>query len=169
MIAVLDVGYAEAGARTACALIHAFSDAEPAELLTRDTPGPPAPYEPGAFYRRELPLLLDMLAALEAKPGTVVIDGYVWLSGGAPGLGAHLHKALQGPVVIGVAKTMFRGDDWSDRVLRGRSRQPLFVTAAGIEPEAAAGAVQAMHGPHRVPTLLRLVDQATRIRALDPD
>ena len=76
--------------------------------------------------------------------------------------GAILHKALTRRVpVVGVAKTMF-GDalSWCIPVVRGISRRPLFVTAAGINAEEAAKGVQAMHGPYRIPTLLKLVDSA---------
>jgi len=45
-------------------------------------------------------------------------------------------------------------------VVRGVSRRPLFVTTAGINAEEAAKGVQAMHGPYRIPTLLKLVDSA---------
>ena len=40
-----------------------------------------APYEPGRFYRRELPCLLTALEAITARPATVIMDGYVWLDG----------------------------------------------------------------------------------------
>jgi hypothetical protein len=39
----------------------------------------------------------------------------------------------------------------------------LFVTAADINAEEAAKGVQTMHGLHRIPTLLKLVDSAARV------
>ena len=50
--------------------------------------------------------------------------------------------------VIGVAKSMFRGATNAEAVLRGRSRRPLYVTAAGMDPVIAARNIQGMHGPH---------------------
>ena len=53
-------------------------------------------------------------------------------------------------------------------VLRGDSSRPLFVTAAGMNPHGAAELVRGMHGPHRVPTLLKRADQLARGHAV-PD
>jgi deoxyribonuclease V len=39
---------------------------------------------------------------------------------------------------------------------------PLFVSAIGMDVRDAAAHVRAMDGPHRTPTLLRLVDRLTR-------
>jgi deoxyribonuclease V len=44
----------------------------------------------------------------------------------------------------------------------------LFVSAVGIGVDEAAKAVRAMHGPHRMPTLLKLVDRAARDAMLGP-
>jgi deoxyribonuclease V len=35
----------------------------------------PAPYEPGRFYRRELPALLSIIAKLRVYPEAILIDG----------------------------------------------------------------------------------------------
>jgi deoxyribonuclease V len=123
-------------------------------------------YEPGEFWKRELPCLLAVLQSLEAPPQTVVIDGYVWLDGNArPGLGARLYEALGRTTgVVGVAKTAFRGSDYAARVHRAGSRRPLFVTAAGIAPEDAAAGVGRMSGAYRIPDLLKRVDQLSRRR-----
>jgi deoxyribonuclease V len=122
-----------------------------------------APYVAGQFYLRELPCLLTALAACP-PPDTVVIDGYVWLGEGAkPGLGAHLYEALSRVVpVIGVAKTRFRNADPVVEITRGRSRSPLFVSAAGIRFSSAAQSIRRMHGLHRLPTLLRRADRLSR-------
>jgi deoxyribonuclease V len=122
------------------------------------------PYQPGEFYRRELPCLLAVLGKAGAPPAAVVIDGYVWLGDeGRPGLGAHLYAALgQAVPVIGVAKTHFAGVRVARPVLRGGSKRPLWVTASGIDADTAARHVAAMYGPFRVPTLLKRVDQLCR-------
>ena len=125
---------------------------------------PAAEYEPGAFYRRELPCLLGVLA-LGPPADVVVVDGYVWLGGGAAGLGAHMHAGL-GVTVVGVAKTRYAGATDALAVCRGGSRSPLFVSAVGMAVEEAAALVVAMAGPYRVPTLLKAVDALARSRAV---
>jgi len=64
--------------------------------------------------------------------------------------------------VIGVAKTAFADNDVALPLLRGDSQKPLYVTSVGIDGAEARQAVARMHGEHRVPTLLRWVDQACR-------
>jgi deoxyribonuclease V len=122
-----------------------------------------APYEPGAFARRELPCLLPLLSPLVGALKAVVIDGYVTLDGdGRPGLGWALYAALGRAVpVVGVAKTAFRGSPHAEAVRRGETRA-LYVTAAGLGAREAAAHVQAMAGDYRVPTLLKRVDRACR-------
>lgn len=162
MLACLDVDYRPDVTVAACVLFRAWTDAEEVRhVLAR---GPVAePYVPGQFYRRELPHLLRVLAATGVTPGAVVIDGYVWLAEARPGLGAHLFEALGRHVpVVGVAKTAFRASDVAVPVLRGHSQRPLHVTAAGMEAQAAAACVRAMHGDARIPTLLRRVDRLAR-------
>ena len=105
-----------------------------------------------------------MLAALDAlpiPPRIVVVDGYVWLDEKRrKGLGAHLYDALdKATPVIGVAKTRFATATDAIEVFRGRSKRPLLVTAAGIDPLEAATFVRQMHGNNRVPTALKRVDQ----------
>jgi len=94
----------------------------------------------------------------------LVIDGYVWLGAtDAPALGAHLFEALHAAMpIVGVAKTKYRNDTWSERVYRGESRKPLYVTAADVETTRAAALVASMHGKHRIPTLLKQVDRLAR-------
>ena len=124
-----------------------------------------ADYTPGEFYRRELPCLLAVLAG-GPPPDIGVVDGYAWLGlahgAGRPGLGAYLYEALGRRVpVVGVAKTRFASAE-AVPVVRGGSRSPLWVTAAGVDPAEAAGRVAAMAGPYRVPALLRRADHLAR-------
>ena len=65
--------------------------------------------------------------------------------------------------MIGVAKTAFAGAP-AVPVVRGDSARPLYVTAAGLDPQLAARHLAAMHGPHRLPTLLKRVDTLARQR-----
>ena len=83
------------------------------------------------------------------------------------GLGAHLH-ASHGVTVVGVAKTRFASATDAVSVCRGGSRSPLYVSAAGMAPAEAAKLVAAMHGPYRVPTLLKAVDALARTSPAKP-
>jgi deoxyribonuclease V len=125
-----------------------------------------APYEPGALYKRELPGILELLKSIELYfLNAILIDGYVFLDDeGKPGLGAYLYEAIGGAVpIIGVAKTHFATVHHRKReVRRGNSIRPLFITAIGIEPDSAAALVGSMHGAHRLPTILKLLDRLTR-------
>jgi deoxyribonuclease V len=158
-LAITDVAYHDDVARAACVLADAWSAQFPVRSFTA-LRTPVAEYVPGSFWQRELPVLLALLEGL--RPDVIVIDGYVWLDdAGRKGLGAHLHDAVGIPVV-GVAKTSFDGSAFARPVLRGTSRKPLYVTAVGVDPDEAAAAVLAMHGPHRLPTLLTLADHLAR-------
>jgi deoxyribonuclease V len=162
-IVCLDVAYGDTAAAVAGVVVPSWDADSASQMLVRRVEGPPASYEPGAFYRRELPLLLPIITELATSIDVIVIDGYVWLEDNRPGLGGHLFASLGCRIpVIGVAKTRYRNDIWSIPVLRGASRQPLFVTSAGIAATAAAHCVRRMHGDHRIPTILALVDKAAR-------
>lgn len=170
MFACLDVAYGpdDTFAVAAAVVFDAWDAATPRRELTARHE-PVAPYEPGAFYRRELPPLLAVLERVAEPLETIVVDGYVWLSaGGRPGLGAHLYQALGGAVVVvGVAKRSFHGDAPAAALTRGESARPLWVTAAGASAEEAAGWIRRMDGAHRIPTLLRRVDGLCRAGASD--
>lgn len=165
-LAVLDVHYRAGGARAACVVAASWSSKDPLATYVADI-GLVQEYVPGEFYRRELPCLLQVLRSLPASPSVVVIDGYVWLPDSAkPGLGAHLYEALGGRTpVVGVAKTAFLNAESSAlvaQVRRGTSKNPLFVTAAGVEVAAAGAWVHTMAGMHRIPTLLAMADRLSR-------
>lgn len=162
MIACLDVFYRDnGGASAAAVMIAEWASSEPAleKVIAIDAV---APYQPGSFYKRELPCLLAVLAAVP-EATVIVIDGYVWLGEGRPGLGAHLHEALGRKVpVVGVAKTSFQSATTACEILRGTSQRPLYVTAEGMPLDVAARHVRDMHGEHRLPKMLRRVDGLCR-------
>ncbi len=163
MIACTDVYYTPNQAIAACLLFRHWSDDTSYSELTDRVEGPAA-YEPGRFYRRELPALLCVFEKLPDQPDVVIIDGYVWLGEGCyPGLGAYLYEALGGPTaVIGVAKTLFKEGPAVRGIRRGTSVRPLYVTAAGMDLNEAAERVVKMHGEFRIPTLLKKVDRLCR-------
>ncbi len=162
MIAFTDVAYADDRGVAACVLAVGWH-ADRATTTYTTPPLPVAPYVPGDFKARELPCLLAVLALLPAPPEVIVVDGHVWLDAtGRPGLGAHLHDALGHRVpVVGIAKNAFQGRE-AIAVTRGGSSRPLYVTAVGLDAAEAARHVAMMHGPHRLPTLLRDADHLGR-------
>lgn len=160
-MAAFDVHYREDGVASAAAVcFHDFADAAYSKAYHHILPVPGS-YVPGAFFRRELPCILALLERIEIPLKVLLIDGYVRLDA-RPGLGQHLFEACAGRcAVIGVAKSRYRGAQGA-AVHRGGSRRPLYVTAAGIDLESACRAIRRMHGPHRIPTLLRQVDRLAR-------
>ena len=171
MLLAVDVHYEDRATTVAGVGFATWAASETAvELVLRDETAP-EPYEPGMFYKRELPHLVRVVEAVRRHHAVeaVVIDAHVWLDDDKPGLGAYLYEAFERAFsVIGVAKTSYR-DGVAIRIERGQSKSPLFVSAAGIKPDHAAEIVGSMHGPHRLPTLLKRVDQlARRLEPPDP-
>ncbi len=163
VLVCLDVDYRDTTAVTAAVTFERWTDAAAAHEVIHRSAEPPAEYQPGQFYRRELPHLLAVLALLSAPPQLIVVDGFVWLDGETLGLGAHLHAALGGAIaVVGVAKRPYRLANRAEPVLRGDSQLPLWVTAVGTPLDEAVAAVRGMHGEHRLPTLLKRVDRLAR-------
>ena len=60
-------------------------------------------------------------------------------------------------------KTNF-GGDFSQKVevFRGSSKNPLYITAIGIDKNAAQQHILEMYGEFRIPKLLKELDQLTR-------
>ncbi len=166
MIAFLDVDYrGEHIGVAACLVAQEFYSSTPLNVYAAQV-SDIAPYESGAFYKRELPCLLAVLAKMRESVDFIVVDSYVWLDNARTrqGMGAHLYYALgEKSPVIGVAKTHFEGtDEAAIAVYRGQSRSPLYVSGIGVDMAWAAQQLQIMHGEHRIPTLLREVDQMCR-------
>lgn len=163
MIACLDSDYRSVQAQCACLLFRHWEDETPFKTY-RVVLDQIADYEPGAFYKRELPCLLKVLAQVEEPVETLIIDGYVWLGDNRGGMGWHLHRSLPHPIpVIGVAKTKFQGsENIAIPVLRGTSKNPLWITAVGMDPREAAQKVSRMAGQFRIPNLLKTTDAACR-------
>jgi deoxyribonuclease V len=161
MLACVDVHYRVKGAVAACLLFRDWTDDVSTWERVESIPHV-LPYVTGQFYQRELPCLLSVLEHISDPLEAIVIDGYVWLGEDRPGLGAYLYESLQRNVpVIAVAKTHFPAAP-AIAVRRGGSRRPLHVTAVGLDRNMAAQHLEAMHGPYRIPTLLRRVDQLCR-------
>lgn len=163
--AAVDVYYGEKSAKAVCILFDGWTATEIFSTYTAQT-NEVAGYEPGAFYKRELPCVLKVLQQVNLSlVDAIVVDGYVFLDdSGKKGLGAHLYASLQAKIpVIGVAKSAFRkAGDQVVPVYRGKSGRPLFVTAAGIPVQEAADAIKSMAGAFRLPQLLQQLDRMTK-------
>lgn len=163
MILAVDVDYGDSSAKVAGVTFSNWDDQEPEKIYLTQIVGI-AKYIPGSFYKRELPCILSLLSEHSLTPDVIVIDGYVYLNGiDKPGLGKHLYNALGGDIaIIGVAKRAFKDIDNKFALYRGESKNPLYVTAVGIDIHKARKAIVQMHGKYRNPTLLKKVDQICR-------
>ena len=163
-ILAVDAAYAENASAAAGVYIADWPSGAALDAFSTRIEEKPVAYEPGAFYKRELPTLMALLDQAPIPVSTIVVDSYVWLSGdGKPGLGARLYEALARRVpVVGVAKTRFHDDTWSEPVLRGASEAPLYVTAAGVDRTDAARNIARMSGAGRMPALLKQADDLAR-------
>ncbi|MBD0279048.1 MAG: endonuclease V [Flavisolibacter sp.] len=163
--AALDVHYRNHCAKAVCFLFKEWSDTEPICTYTTDMTNVEK-YEPGAFYKRELPCLLKLLKKVDLHDIEVcIIDGYVYLDDQETfGLGGYLYKVLEEKIpVIGVAKSAFYTHSGNVVELkRGKSNKPLYITAIGMGVEKAARYIQSMAGSHRIPHLLKLLDRRTK-------
>lgn len=166
MLLAFDTHYSDSQAKTVCLAFEHWQDEHYAQVYSNISTDIAA-YEPGAFYKRELPCILRLLAKLPyTSPEAIIIDGFVFLDDDQlPGLGAHLYHHLDSKTpVIGVAKTNFATIGKLKRaVYRGKSKNPLYITAIGLDVDEAAASIAAMHGENRIPTLLKQLDQLTRV------
>lgn len=165
-VIIFDVAYSDTDKTARVGALQAKSIVEETpsktiSILVNDV----APYEPGQFFKRELPCIMAGLAHFDSKDALLVIDGFVSLDQGRPGLGMHLHE-VTGLPVIGIAKTSFKGAQLAP-VLRGTSKKPLYVQAVGLpfgeaNDDVLRSVVQSMHGANRIPTLCTYADHLAR-------
>lgn len=163
MILAVDVHYQSYFAWTSGVAFSSWTDASETQIY-RSKLCEIEEYVPGQFFRRELPCILRLLEEHNLQPGTIVVDGFVYLDGSStPGLGKHLYDALGGVTsVIGVAKNRFAGAPNDVMVYRRVSKTPLYVTSVGIPLDEAKEHIRSMHGAFRIPSLLKRADQASR-------
>lgn len=160
MILAIDVDYRDQEAIVAGVLFCDWTDEKSLQefLISCQVP---SNYMPGKFYRRELPCIAEFLTHVNTELECIVIDGFVHLGKKKePGLGMHLWDMLdEKVVVIGVAKSPFKNTPKSCKLLRGKSKKPLFVTAQGIKQDRAKLLIRNMHGNDRIPALLKHADR----------
>ena len=165
MYLALDVHYKTNYAKSVGLTFSSMEDQVPQSTII-ETLHEVAPYQPGEFYKRELPCLLEVISKIDMSAiSTIIVDGHVYVNNdGQYGLGGYLYEALNKKhAVIGVAKRSFHANGkMVKEVLRGESNNPLYISAIDMGLEKAAYFIQHMHGPHRHPTLLKMLDTITK-------
>jgi deoxyribonuclease V len=163
VILAIDVDYRADHASVAGVCFHNWGDESP-EIVLHTQVSNVEGYRPGQFYKREMPCIIKLLKDHNLNPDLIIIDGFVVLGKDSkPGLGMHLYNALGRNIpVIGVAKAAFKDSKPESEIFRGKSEKPLYVTAIGIDDQIAKSHISSMHGKHRIPTLLKLVDRECR-------
>lgn len=164
MILAIDVYYYDNRAK-AVGVLFEWDDTAPRQTIIAFVDGV-AEYVPGEFYKRELPCI----EALLQKIGTdfldaVIVDGHIYTDNNwSYGLGGKTFELLGKRIpVIGVAKTGFHTNkDTVIEVLRGESKNPLYVSAVGIDTLFAAHKIRNMQGPYRIPDILKTLDMVTK-------
>jgi len=167
MILAFDTYYYDNKAKTVCLTFHDWLDFEPLNIYDEVLTGI-AEYEPGEFYKRELPCILSLFNKLKFEVSSIkaiVIDGFVILNDfDKIGLGGHLHNHLKNKIpIIGVAKSSFHNNKKNVKeLLRGQSIKPLYISSIGIGLEEAYEKIKSMNGEYRMPTLLQMLDMKTK-------
>lgn len=159
----IDVYYTDRGSKTVGIVFSDWKQEEPDQILTLIDTDTIETYEPGNFYKRELPPIKKFLEHYnEIKPDILVVDGFIRLKeiGGEerPGLGAHVQEEFPDLTIVGVAKSEYcRTGEISAEVLRGESKNPLYV-----QPKEYGERVKEMYGSYRLPELLKILDRETK-------
>ena len=165
MIVAFDTYYYENSAKTVGIGFHNWTDNEVAIIKSEIIEGV-SDYEPGKFYKRELPCILSLLNKFEISGiMTIIVDGYTTIDNqGKNGLGGYLYESLDRKIpIVGVAKNRFKLNSKNAKeILRGNSSNPLFISALGIDLNLATEKIKSMHGDYRIPTILKMVDLQTK-------
>jgi len=164
MILAIDVYYLEHGAK-AVGLLFEWEDTTPRQTIIEFV-ADVAEYVPGEFSKRELPCIDALLHKIGVDfLDIIIVDGHIYVdNNGTYGLGGKTFELLGGRLpVIGVAKTGFHTNkETVIEVFRGESKNPLYVSAIGMDNALAAAKIQAMRGSYRIPDILKKLDMVTK-------
>ena len=164
MVVIIDADYREETRRghAAGVLAESLTDEKETAVVCA-TVEDVGDYIPGQFYRRELKCVDAILRQLPGgSVSLIVIDGYADSGTPQKALGTYVFEQYGVPV-IGVAKNRYKGCAVSDtEITRGTCRKKLYVTAKGMDHEAAKDLIRRMHGPYRLPYLIKLADTCAR-------
>jgi deoxyribonuclease V len=165
MIVAIDVHYRTDIAKIVAIEFQNWTDAAPDKIVIAYKTDIDD-YEPGASYKRELPCIVEIMQQIDLNTvDFLIVDGYVFLdSAGKKGLGYYVFEHFNKKIpIIGVAKShFFDNDKFVLPILRGESKNPLYITAIGMELYEAADCIEKMDGSFRMPTLLKQLDTLTK-------
>lgn len=180
-VAGVDVGYSRRqNLCRASAVVLDYATLAFRDAATAEQP-PLFPYVPGYLSFRELPVILEALAALPEKPDLLLVDGQGYAHPRRVGIGAHLGLIIGVPS-IGVAKSRLIGefrepgrdkgdvaslDEGGERigtVLRSRAEvRPIFVSPGHrVGHETAVAIVVRCLTRYRLPEPIRLADRLSK-------
>jgi len=163
-ILAIDVYYRAENAK-AVGVIFNLEDAKPAEVIIEYIEGV-GDYVPGEFYKRELPCIKRIFEVVNLDiVEAIIIDGHMYVDNvGNFGLGGYALQLLKNKVpVIGVAKSSFYANkETVAQVFRGKSKNPLYVSAIGMELNIATDLIKNMRGAYRIPDILKELDRITK-------
>ncbi|NAS30948.1 endonuclease V [Flavobacteriaceae bacterium R38] len=164
MILTIDVHYKEKYAK-AVGVLFSFQNISKKEVIVEKI-NDVKEYVPGQFYKRELPCLLQIIERIDLeKIEVIIVDGHIYIDNDKNfGLGGHLWSALKEKIpIIGVAKrSFFNNHKTVIPVLRGKSKNPLYISSVGIDVEDASELIKNMEGDYRIPDILKELDQITK-------
>jgi len=164
MLLALDVHYKETYAKSVGVLFNTTDHTSKNTIV--EVINEVEEYVPGQFYKRELPCLLKVIEKVDLSAiDAIIVDGHVYVDNDySLGLGGYLYEALNKQIpIIGVAKRSFyTTEKVSKEVSKGQSKNPLYVSAIGMDLKNAIAIVSRLHGEHRIPTLLKLLDNVTK-------
>ena len=164
MLLAIDVYYKEQTAKAVGVLFN-WDSAMPEQIIIEHSTGVEE-YVPGEFYKRELPCVLKIIEQVKLDSvEAIIIDGYIYVDNdGAFGLGGILYETINKSVpVIGVAKTsFFRNKETVTELLRGESKNPLYISSIGYPIDDAVERIKNMKGEFRIPTILKELDRITK-------
>ncbi|GAB2816043.1 endonuclease V [Ferruginibacter profundus] len=164
MLLAIDVYYKEQTAKAVGVLFNWESDV-PGQIIIENINGIEE-YIPGEFYKRELPCILKILEQIRLDNiEAIIIDGYIYVdNNGTMGLGGILYNTINQSVpVIGVAKTsFFKNKETVAELLRGESKNPLYISSIGYPIKDAVERIKNMKGEFRIPAILKELDRITK-------
>ena len=162
---IIDVGYQNNKAKVVGGFFEEWSANQLIKIAYKEV-DEVAEYIPGEFYKRELPCILEFLKEHNNEEiECIIIDGFIFLDDeNKKGLGAYLYESLNNKLpIIGVAKSKFYNNTKNTiELVRGQSKNPLYISAIGIDLNEAAQLINSMQGQFRLPNLIKQVDTETR-------
>lgn len=174
MIVAFDTYYYEGFSYTVAGVFEKWSSERVKYFVCSRRRGIDAEYKPGELYKRELPCIMQCFEKINVdNVSSIVVDGFVWVVNDkgerVPGLGKRLQdKVLEDYghhiSVIGVAKNPYHTTIPNCKeICRGSSTKPLYVTCTeDFFTEHYAQEIKSMFGEHRIPDILKSIDQKTR-------